>query len=176
MASSSSGDSHSTAEEGKVDIKLHSLGKDLSPSPSLQRRLSSGWSRLKRRLSSDHTHTGSSFTESSAHSFESTDILPDDLDYIEGGDIVQEHAPHHAGSSSTQVTKDLNVNAQTKHSLFPVEEERPDSGNENNATDGGASAKSPLKRMNAVQLANGLESDVNSADAVLTPVSSDTHF
>ncbi|XP_060556352.1 sodium/hydrogen exchanger 10-like isoform X2 [Ruditapes philippinarum] len=174
-ASSSSGDSHSTAEEGKVDIKLHSPGKDLSSSPSLQRRLSTGWSRLKRRLSSDHTHTGSSTTESSVHSFESTEILPDDLDYIEGGDIVQEHAPHHVGTSSSQI-HDSNVNAQARHSLFPVEEEKTDTGNENNAADGGSSAKSPLKRMNAVQHVNGIENDTDSTKAVLTPVSDDTHF
>ncbi|XP_053385039.1 sodium/hydrogen exchanger 10-like isoform X1 [Mercenaria mercenaria] len=166
-SASSSGDSHSTAEEGKVDIKLHSPVKELSASPSLQRRLSSGWSRLKRRLSSDHTHTGS-HTDSSAFSFESTEILPDDLDYIEGGDIVQEHAPH-ASSSTSQSTQDLN--APSKHSLFPVEEEN---SNENSATDGGPNAKVPLKRMNAVQNTKGAESDV---DTVLPPVSgSDTHF
>jgi hypothetical protein len=109
------------------------------------------------------------------HSFESTEILPDDLDYIEGGDIVQEHAPHHVGTSSSQI-HDSNVNAQARHSLFPVEEEKTDTGNENNAADGGSNAKSLLKRMNAVQHANGIENDTDSTKAVLTPVSDDTHF
>lgn len=170
-SSSSSGDSHSTAEECKVDIKVKSSDNELKTSPSLQRRLSSRWSRLKRRLSSDHSHTGSQ-SESSTHTFESTEILPDDLEYIEGGDIVQEHLPHHEESDLSQ-SSSKDTNQSSKHTLFPVEEEKGDNTNENSASDGGSITKSPGKNKNVLTNTNGV---TDSAEPVLPNVCDDTQF
>lgn len=146
----------------------------MSLSPSIQRKLSSKWSRLKRRLSSDHTHSGT-HGEPSTHAFESTEILPDDLEYIEGGDIVQEHLPHHVESNASQ-SESRESNQPSKHSLFPVEEERGDNTNENSATDGGTVTKFPEMAKNEVKSTQDMTSNADSTEPVLPRVCGDKMF
>jgi len=132
--SSSSGDSGSTVDECKVDIRLgsqHSLA-----------RKPSRWERIKRKLSSDHTHDAHGVSN---HSFENTEILPDDLEYIEGGDIV--HSETHDTPLSARPSID-----RSHHVLSPVSEER---STESAAITPEASSTAPEAQSSAKKLVKG---------------------
>lgn len=84
------------------------------------------------------------------------------MDYIEGGDIVHEHMPHHMDGTPIEPSDQSDPEAHTKssHTLLPVKEEtvessvqsaeekesdllatneeKGDNSNENNASDGGS--------------------------------------
>lgn len=142
---SSSGIDVVQREEFKMDMKPStSNSHPITQSPSRLRKLSSGWKSLKRRLSADTSNRHD--LESFAHAFRSTEILPDDLEYIEGGDIFHDNLPHHE-----EVSEEPSASSQTSsnHILTTVAEEQTTveeyNSNENNATDGDTNTNSSAK-------------------------------
>ncbi|XP_052797553.1 sodium/hydrogen exchanger 10-like isoform X2 [Mya arenaria] len=159
-SSGSSGDSHSTADEFKVDLNFGS---------PLRGQKSSRWERLKRRLSSDSAHGQPG--NISAHSFESTEILPDDFEYIEGGDIVHSDSHQHVDRSSTSMGLDREhvlTPVQEERQDTPVQEERQDTAPDtaapetaSTATDGGAPSRAPSSKMPVKGKRPGLRTNKN---------------
>ncbi|KAL4225679.1 Sodium/hydrogen exchanger 10 [Mactra antiquata] len=181
MEPSSSGVQVLQRDEFKIDMKTGTPNDHSHPqSPSKLRKLSSGWKHLKRRLSADSTNRPN--FESFANAFRSTEILPDDLEYIEGGDIVRDPLPHH-----DDVFEDHPPTSQTssQHILTTVKEEVTSNdlsnANENNASDGGTTANASTQKVSFNMLGKSQTSPSNKSSGLksptkLTPVSSDTKF
>ena len=101
VVDSSSGESHSSTDECKVNILLNS-----SDTVAHHKRKPSHWYKLKRRFSHDES------TNFNKHPHYEAQVLPDDLEYIEGGDIAVVHSDHHYMESRTpSATSNADLNA-----------------------------------------------------------------
>lgn len=120
--------SHDIAHD---DPKLSLDNAEQGKSPSQHRRMSQ-WQRLKHRLNSLTDED-----EIPMPSY-STTVLPDDVEYIEGGDIVPAEHAHDVETS----TSGLETNSEHHHqALSTVQEERTD--------DAVSSRKTSNENMNA---------------------------
>lgn len=113
----------------------------------------SRWGRLKRRLSLEIDHIDSP-------SFDDNEILPDELEYIEGGDIVHSEAPQSPAYD------------HSRHSLGPLieekESERPKSA-ENKSNNSEMTDRSKLSHSTN-------HGSPNKTTKSLTPVSFETRM
>lgn len=143
-----------------MDIKPRTSEQDVPSQSSFQQMLSVKWSSLKRRMSTDHSQP----IVLPVHAFEEVEALPDDLEYIDGGDIVQKHEPHRMESSEFQGDQ------PAKHSLIVVKEEPTNTQTETSST----AAEETVNEQTDVQCTSITNSkDVNDTNSGLPPVAED---
>lgn len=140
-ASNTSLDTHSTVDDGKVSVEINDLEPKKSP-PSQQRRPSQ-WQRLKHMLQ----HSKSLEQEEPQPPPSLTNILPDDVEYIEGGDIVHADLSHDVSTSLSQ--QEAGSPVTSRHVLSPVQEE---DGNRDSTLVGKASSQHPDGHNNSFNL------------------------
>ena len=92
-------------DDSKLELGIHTTDAD-DAQLIKKGSFKAHWSKLKRRLSLDTEHF-------EKHTFDDNEILPDELEYIEGGEIVHAEAPPSPG-----------YQAASKHSLGPLKEEK----------------------------------------------------
>ena len=97
--------SESILDEARIDIGIHRDSTDAEDARLIKKNsIKTKWGKLKRRLSIEMDHIDSV-------SFDDNEILPDELEYIEGGEIVHAEVPPSPAYDAS------------KHTLGPLVEE-----------------------------------------------------
>ena len=98
--------SESIVDESRIEIGMRRNSTDSEDARLIKKNsIKAKWGKLKRRLSIDVDHIDSV-------SFDDNEILPDELEYIEGGDIVHAEMPPSPAYDAS------------KHTLGPLVEEK----------------------------------------------------
>ena len=120
--------SDSIVDESRIEIGMRRASMDSDESRLIKKNsIKTKWGKLKRRLSIEVDHIDSV-------SFDDNELLPDELEYIEGGDIVHAELAHSPSYDAS------------KHTLGTlVEEKEPKSSEQKSSEDKSNNALSLLR-------------------------------